>query len=494
MLNSANSPFLDAFPFSAAIGFPVLITLLIPFRYSIVPRWFSPIELAILDAPTAEADGVLASLGHESERVTGRGVKVAKDTGCAGTEWKNVKDDGSDSEYDDGLLNEFIDKEESDEKSNGNFGLRNRGTGKAQDRGNSGSRSSEVVTPNLASSVSGTANSSSPAISLKPAFFASSTSAGNDSQKMVPADSIPEQASSPYPPSSDKLYPTQASDSKSTSLAPALAASTLPLSAATLACTSSEKDHTLKKQEEQEKKLLEKEEQKKEKEAKKTREKEEKKSQTQEKGTAKESKQHSLLSLFKTPLGGTGEQQKEKEVKTEEKGAEPDAAASYPPSSDKLYPIKEQKSISHQPEASTSASKDMNSPSESTSPSSTQKKGIFTSLFKTPLISNDEEQTKPQPQSSKTANTQEPEFKSRKLEISAPIPVENDEASKSSWPIPAAASTKTSRTSDEPPPVVPSNDQSTEALLSPRSKSRIMRVENPSRGPGSSVDPVQWRS
>ncbi len=49
----------------AGIGFPVLITLLIPVRYWLVPKWFSPLELKILDAPTADADGVLASLGHE---------------------------------------------------------------------------------------------------------------------------------------------------------------------------------------------------------------------------------------------------------------------------------------------------------------------------------------------------------------------------------------------------------------------------------------------
>ncbi|KAH0445919.1 hypothetical protein IEQ34_025247 [Dendrobium chrysotoxum] len=47
----------------AAIGFPVLIVLLIPFRYWIVPLWFSPSELRILDAPTADADVVLASIG-----------------------------------------------------------------------------------------------------------------------------------------------------------------------------------------------------------------------------------------------------------------------------------------------------------------------------------------------------------------------------------------------------------------------------------------------
>lgn len=71
----------------AGLGFPVLITLLIPVRYYIIPRLFTPPELTILDSPTADAPAVLSSLGHEPERVTGLGVEVAVDTGLAGTEW-----------------------------------------------------------------------------------------------------------------------------------------------------------------------------------------------------------------------------------------------------------------------------------------------------------------------------------------------------------------------------------------------------------------------
>ncbi|KAL1638926.1 hypothetical protein SLS58_008511 [Diplodia intermedia] len=37
----------------AAVGFPVFILLLIPARTWLLPRWFSPRELAVLDAPTA---------------------------------------------------------------------------------------------------------------------------------------------------------------------------------------------------------------------------------------------------------------------------------------------------------------------------------------------------------------------------------------------------------------------------------------------------------
>ncbi|RGP71900.1 hco3- transporter family [Fusarium sporotrichioides] len=49
----------------AAIGFPVLIILLIPLRIIIVPRWFSLRELQILDDFTATNKAVLASLGGQ---------------------------------------------------------------------------------------------------------------------------------------------------------------------------------------------------------------------------------------------------------------------------------------------------------------------------------------------------------------------------------------------------------------------------------------------
>ncbi|KAF5677093.1 HCO3 transporter family [Fusarium circinatum] len=47
----------------AAIGFPVLIILMIPLRILIVPRWFTLKELQILDDFTATNKTVLASLG-----------------------------------------------------------------------------------------------------------------------------------------------------------------------------------------------------------------------------------------------------------------------------------------------------------------------------------------------------------------------------------------------------------------------------------------------
>lgn len=47
----------------AAIGFPVLIIILIPLRILLVPKWFSLKELQILDEFTATNKMVLASLG-----------------------------------------------------------------------------------------------------------------------------------------------------------------------------------------------------------------------------------------------------------------------------------------------------------------------------------------------------------------------------------------------------------------------------------------------
>jgi hypothetical protein len=52
----------------AAIGFPVIITSLIPLRWIILPRIFTEKELLILDAPTADADVVLASMGGQPTR------------------------------------------------------------------------------------------------------------------------------------------------------------------------------------------------------------------------------------------------------------------------------------------------------------------------------------------------------------------------------------------------------------------------------------------
>lgn len=60
----------------AAIGFPIIITALIPIRWCILPRIFTEHELMVLDSPTADADVVLCSMGGQPERPE---VRMAKE-------------------------------------------------------------------------------------------------------------------------------------------------------------------------------------------------------------------------------------------------------------------------------------------------------------------------------------------------------------------------------------------------------------------------------
>ncbi|KAB5575857.1 anion exchange family protein [Coniochaeta sp. 2T2.1] len=50
----------------AAVGFPVFILALIPVRAAVLPRWFTPLELGVLDAPTA-GPFAMESLNHLGE-------------------------------------------------------------------------------------------------------------------------------------------------------------------------------------------------------------------------------------------------------------------------------------------------------------------------------------------------------------------------------------------------------------------------------------------
>ncbi|GAA5924493.1 hypothetical protein JCM1841_004602 [Sporobolomyces salmonicolor] len=65
----------------AGIGFPVIITLLIPVRHYYVPRLFTPAELAALDAPTANSAAVLVSLGGPLQPERGHGLGRERDKG-----------------------------------------------------------------------------------------------------------------------------------------------------------------------------------------------------------------------------------------------------------------------------------------------------------------------------------------------------------------------------------------------------------------------------
>lgn len=70
----------------AAIGFPVIILLLIPVRSFLFPLWFTREELAALDAPTAspftmESVGGTHGLDEESEEVTSSAAKGSSNGG-----------------------------------------------------------------------------------------------------------------------------------------------------------------------------------------------------------------------------------------------------------------------------------------------------------------------------------------------------------------------------------------------------------------------------
>jgi boron transporter len=51
----------------AAVGFPIIILLLIPIRTSVLPRWFSDEELRLLDAPTASPFTMISVGGNFGE-------------------------------------------------------------------------------------------------------------------------------------------------------------------------------------------------------------------------------------------------------------------------------------------------------------------------------------------------------------------------------------------------------------------------------------------
>ncbi|EPE30212.1 hypothetical protein GLAREA_12935 [Glarea lozoyensis ATCC 20868] len=90
----------------AAVGFPVIILLLVPVRTFLLPRWFRDEELRVLDAPTAspftmvsvggnygESDSAEESAGGETEG----GVVVGKEDGDVGRAERGEVSEGSSS-------------------------------------------------------------------------------------------------------------------------------------------------------------------------------------------------------------------------------------------------------------------------------------------------------------------------------------------------------------------------------------------------------------
>ncbi|GAA5961225.1 hypothetical protein JCM3765_002876 [Sporobolomyces pararoseus] len=62
----------------AGIGFPVIIILLIPLRHFTLPKYFTPFELSVLDAPTANSAAVLVSIGGPLESEGREGTTKAR--------------------------------------------------------------------------------------------------------------------------------------------------------------------------------------------------------------------------------------------------------------------------------------------------------------------------------------------------------------------------------------------------------------------------------
>lgn len=73
----------------AAVGFPIIILLLIPFRTFALPKWFTDEELRILDAPTASPFTMISVGGNFGEDAnlseeTENGKNSASNTGSEG--------------------------------------------------------------------------------------------------------------------------------------------------------------------------------------------------------------------------------------------------------------------------------------------------------------------------------------------------------------------------------------------------------------------------
>ncbi|GAA5882857.1 hypothetical protein JCM16303_002497 [Sporobolomyces ruberrimus] len=90
----------------AGIGFPVIIILLIPLRHFTLPKYFTPFELSVLDAPTANSAAVLVSIGGplESEGREGTTKPRRKDEEMGGkTSARFTDEEGAEKEREQGL-------------------------------------------------------------------------------------------------------------------------------------------------------------------------------------------------------------------------------------------------------------------------------------------------------------------------------------------------------------------------------------------------------
>ncbi|KAE9374710.1 hypothetical protein N431DRAFT_481867 [Stipitochalara longipes BDJ] len=91
----------------AAVGFPIIILLLVPFRTFVLPKWFSDEELRVLDAPTASPFTMISvggNFGESLEDVQGAGVGSGEETVVpSGSEGMLVGGNGEEGDSDEGL-------------------------------------------------------------------------------------------------------------------------------------------------------------------------------------------------------------------------------------------------------------------------------------------------------------------------------------------------------------------------------------------------------
>ncbi|GAA5849109.1 hypothetical protein JCM9279_005793 [Rhodotorula babjevae] len=114
----------------AGIGFPVIIIILIPVRYYLVPRMFTPEELLALDAPTANSAAVLVSLGGPLQPEYGQARPARHPVDEEAVELGAGTTSAKDREQDEGLRRRIMTEEVERERGvvGGESGLQREGS------------------------------------------------------------------------------------------------------------------------------------------------------------------------------------------------------------------------------------------------------------------------------------------------------------------------------------------------------------------------------
>jgi len=115
---------------AAGIGFPVIIIILIPVRYYLVPRMFTPEELLALDAPTANSAAVLVSLGGPLQPEYGQARPARHPADEEAVELGAGRTSAKDREQDEGLRRRVLTEEVERERGvvGGESGLQREGS------------------------------------------------------------------------------------------------------------------------------------------------------------------------------------------------------------------------------------------------------------------------------------------------------------------------------------------------------------------------------